>query len=129
MVLQLDERKTLAKRAVGEVEQKLEFFREYDYTLAEAQKHNEVLFREEREAKKRNHEDIRKYEQEHLDNMMTRDPYKSKITAMSLSNAKSTLQSKANRNPVIGKEEIILPPSKYGEPGIIIEEKGENLEH
>lgn len=107
----------------------MEFFRECDKTFAEAQQHNEVLFREEREAKKRNHEEIRKYEHEHLENMMTRDPFKTKITAMSLSNAKSTLERKANKHPVASKEEIVLPPSKYADTAIIIEERGEGREH
>jgi len=122
----LKERKILAQRATTEIEAKLEYLREYDHTLEQAKQHNEVLFREEREAKKKNHEEIRNFEQAHLDNMATRDPFKSKITAMNLSKAKSTLNS--SRRPVSSREEIILPPSKYADlnrPGIIIEERYE----
>jgi hypothetical protein len=122
----LKERKILAQRATTEIEAQLEYLREYDQTLEQAKQHNEVLFREEREAKKKNHEEIRNFEQAHLDNMATRDPFKSKITAMNLSKAKSTLNS--SRRPVSSREEIILPPSKYADlnrPGIIIEERYE----
>ena len=36
--------------------------RAYDNNLEEAKQHNEVLFREERDAKIRNHEEIRNFE-------------------------------------------------------------------
>lgn len=123
---QLKERKILAQRATSEIEEKLEYLRAYDRTVEEAKQHNEMLFREEREAKKKNHEEIRKYEQAHLDNMATRDPFKSKITAMNLSKAKSTLNNQ--RNSITSREEIILPPAKYTDMkdnGIIIEERAE----
>jgi len=123
------ERKILAQRATTEIETKLDQFREFDRTLEEAKQHNEVLFREEREAIKRHHEQIRQFEQAHLENMATRDPFKSKITAMSLSKARSTLNS--TRNPAGMKEDIVLPPSKYTdikESTIVIEEKPERLE-
>ena len=122
------ERKILAQRGISEVETKLEALREYDRVVEIAKEQNEVLFREEREAKIRNHEEIRRYEQAHLENMATRDPFKTKISAMSLSKAKSTLNSMKHTN-VTAKEDIILPPSKYvdmREP--IIAEKPERLE-
>ena len=125
----MKERRILAQGAITDIESKLDHFREYDRSLQEAQQHNEVLFREEREANKRNHEEIRQYEQAHLENMATRDPFKTKISAMSLSKSRSTLAS--SRNPSGGREEIVLPPSKYidiKESGIIIEEKPERLE-
>mmetsp|Transcript_17560 Transcript_17560/g.15403 ORF Transcript_17560/g.15403 Transcript_17560/m.15403 type:complete len:95 (-) Transcript_17560:358-642(-) len=56
------ERKIIAKRAVETVEAKLNDVREYDERVDKAKEENEVLYREEREAKKKRNEEIRLYE-------------------------------------------------------------------
>jgi hypothetical protein len=98
------------------IEKKLEEIREYDERVEKAKQENEVLWREEREEKRRKFEEIKRYEQSHLDNMVSRDPFKSKIATMSLTNAKSKQASRSsNSNITPMKQEIILPPSKYAE--------------
>jgi len=131
--IKLKERKILAARAVTQVEEKLEALREYDRAVEVATKQNEALFREEREAKIRNHDEIRKYEHAHLENMQTRDPFKTKISTMNLTRAKSSLSASRMTNTSVAgaREEIILPPSKYADKenrGAIIVEKPERLE-
>jgi len=131
--IKLKERKILAARAVTQVEEKLEALREYDRAVEVATKQNEALFRAEREAKIRNHDEIRKYEHAHLENMQTRDPFKTKISTMNLTRAKSSLSATRMTNTSVAgaREEIILPPSKYADKenrGAIIVEKPERME-
>jgi len=132
--IKLRERKILAGRAVSEVEEKLEALRVYDHTVEVAKKQNVELYKQDREEKIRNHAQIRDFEHAHLDNMAERDPFKTKISAMSLSNAKSTLGGMRSTG-IVQREEIILPPSKYSDsfkdfrdPDVIIKEKPERLE-
>jgi len=131
--VKLKERKILAARAVTQVEEKLEALREYDRAVEIATKQTEALFREEREAKIRNHDEIRNYEHAHLENMQQRDPFKTKIATMSLTRAKSSMNaSRMTSTGIVGqREEIILPPSKYADKenrGNIIIEKPARLE-
>ncbi len=115
-IFKLRERTILAKRATDMIEKKLEEVREYDERVEKAKEENEVLWREEREEKRKKFEEIKRYEQSHLENMATRDPFKSKIATMSLTNAKNKLSSRSSNNNITPmKQEIILPPSKYAE--------------
>jgi len=130
----LRERKILAHRAISAVEEKLETLRKYDETVEIAKKLNVELYQQDREEKVRNHAQIREYEHAHLEKMAERDPFKTKISAMSLSNAKSTLGGMRSTG-IVQREEIVLPPSKYSDsfkdfrdPEVIIREKPERLE-
>jgi len=126
--IKLRERKILATRATKEIEEKLDQLREYDRIVDDAKERNEVLYREEREAKKKQHEEIRNYERAHLDSMAARDPFKTKINTMNLTNAKTTLSNRSMKNTSVAiKEDIILPPSKYNDTAVI-HEKPERLE-
>ena len=124
----------MAGRGISEVEEKLEALREYDRTVEIAKKQNVELYKQDREEKIKNHAQIRDFEHAHLNNMAERDPFKTKISSMSLSNAKST-RAGMKSTGVIQREEIVLPPSKYSDsfkdfrdPEVIIKEKPERLE-
>lgn len=110
---QLGERKILANRATEMIEEKLDKIREQDTIFEKAKEENEILYREEREAKDKRYQEIRDYEQEHLKSMVARDPFKSKIATMSLTNAKKLEMSKKQNFGTATKQEIVLPPSKY----------------
>ena len=96
--------------------------KEYDQIVEQANKENEILFREEREEKLKKNEKIREYEQTHLQNMEKRDPYKTKISTMSLTKARNTAQAKGS-----GSFQSLsnLPGARYGQDTIKENPKGE----
>ena len=95
------------------IEGKLEAIREQDALFEQAKEENEVLYREEREVNEKRHNEIKNYEQEHLKSMIARDPFKSKIATMNLTNAKKLENSKKQFLGTANKQDIVLPPSKY----------------
>lgn len=115
------ERTILAARAKTLVESKVQDLQEYDRRLEIANKENEVLFREEREEKERMVKEIREYEMEHQRRLEERDPYKTKIATMSLTQAKSKELSQSlakNKGEKTNAKNITLPPARYGQESI-----------
>ena len=97
------------------VETKVQDLQDYDRRLELANKENEVLYREEREQKERQVQEIREFENEHKKRMEDRDPYKTKIATMSLSQAKSKelTRSKQLNGDRGNKTNMSLPPARY----------------
>lgn len=107
------------------MESKVQELQEYDRRLEIANKENEVLWREEREEKERMVREIRDYEMEHQRRLEERDPYKTKIATMSLTQAKSKELSKSMAKTKGEKtaKNITLPPARYGDGTDTIQEK------
>lgn len=74
----------MSNQAKSQVNKKVTFLRNYDKNYQEAYKANELLHREMREEKAQQYELIKEYERKHLQHMIMRDPYKSKISEDSL---------------------------------------------
>lgn len=108
----------LAERAKTLVETKVQELQDYDRRLELANKENEILYREEREEKERMVRETRHYEHEHKKRMEDRDPYKTKIATMSLTQAKSKELSRSMAKTGKGEKSVkdmTLPPARYGD--------------